>query len=402
MTAPQTRKAPLDAKRYAQPHCVLCGQERLAAVDAFARLPRVTSDCRPWPAGGSLSCCRACSGVQKPILPGFSEELDRIYAGYVMYAQSGGAEQRALDASGSLDRRSVQILDHFLRSRTLKLEGRWLDVGCGNGATLRAVSERLPGWSLVGTELDDRNRSTVEAIARLEYFHAGPIDDLDDRFDVVSMVHVLEHVRSPITFLKSVLRLLNRDGLILIQLPLSLGNYFDLVIADHILHFEETTLRECVERAGFVALETSRHFFEREFSLAAAPERRAAPSEDFVDADRRLGLLERQVDWLASVATAIERLGERPVGVFGSSIGATFAYAVRRGSVAFFLDEDPDRVGGTHLGVEIRAPENAEPGVPIYVALPPQLARIVKQKPGREEWIVPPTYSAPSGISVIA
>jgi SAM-dependent methyltransferase len=371
--------------------CHLCGSTEVREVAAFSALPRVTSDCRPWPNGGRVAACSTCGLVQNPIDAAYRAELTRIYDGYAIYAQSGGVEQKVLDAgAGTLGARSDQVLAGFLEDHPQPASGRWLDVGCGNGAMLRAMSQRLTGWRSIGTELDDRHRSAVESIAGVERLHVGGLDDLAGRFDVVSLLHVLEHVETPATFLADVARLLEPDGMSLIESPLSTGNPFDLAIADHVSHFEEATLRACIERAGLTCVRTGRRFLDREVFATARLGRVVPPPGPTPQSRRRYGLLLRQVAWLNEVAERASQTAGRPFGIFGSSIAATFAFACRNGDVDFFLDEDETRVGRTHLGIPIlpagRPPENAV----VYVPLPPQLAKTIVSKPGRASWILPP------------
>ena len=371
--------------------CTLCRQGTIAVVPQFGELPRVTSDCRPWRRGGSIGLCTHCGGIQKPLDDAYRHELSAIYGEYVMYAQSGGAEQRSIDAAaGALAPRSEQIVGAFVAENAVPENGRWLDVGCGNGATLRAVSQRLPGWRMVGSELDDRNRDTVEAIEGVDRLHTGDLASLDDTFDVVSLVHVFEHVEDPPAFLASLARLLREDGVILIESPLAEGNAFDLAIADHVTHFGDETLRATIGRAGMRCRSVVHRFFDREIcAVAERSEASQVAGTDSHEVARSRSMLERQVGWLAEVAAHLESLEGR-VGLFGSSIGATFAYAARAGDVAFFIDEDPGRIGRKHLGVEIVAPDAVHNEGQVFVPLPPQLAKAVASKPGRESWLLPP------------
>lgn len=338
-----------------------------------------------------LCVCNACGLVQKPVDEKFRAELAHLYAGYEMYAQGGGAEQAVFDEEvRQPSPRSRSILESAFSSIALPSEGRWLDIGCGNGAMLRAVAERFPAWSSVGTELDDRNRSAVEVISGVEYLHAGELDALNGTFDVVSMLHVLEHIEEPGEFLSGLKRLLRPDGILFVQQPASRGNYFDLIIADHLSHFDDESLAETLRRAGLSTVRIGRLFYDREiFAIARAGEPSAA--QDARLTERRRSELDAQVAWLARLADEVRAL-QPGCGIFGSSIAATFAYAARDGDVAFFVDEDPNRIGRSHLGVPIVAPADVPPDANVYVALPPQVARIVAGKDDRNAWILPPAY----------
>ncbi len=71
----------------------------------------------------------------------------------------------------------------------------------GRRVRQRRVPARLrgpvPPWTLAGNEISDRDRRTIFAIPGVEAMHAGPIDSVPGRFELVTMVHVLEHVTVP-------------------------------------------------------------------------------------------------------------------------------------------------------------------------------------------------------------
>src|ERR1700722_13630288 len=146
--------------------CCACSSPALAEVRSYRSLRRVTSDCRTWPAGGRLSVCAACGCVQCIPDAAFIAEIDAIYAGYAIYHQSEGEEQAVFDSgTGDASPRSQRLLQRFLERFPLAAEGRVLDIGCGNGSTLKAFQKLRPRWKLVGTELNEKYRQSVEAIA---------------------------------------------------------------------------------------------------------------------------------------------------------------------------------------------------------------------------------------------
>src|SRR5216683_3279149 len=194
--------------------CHLCGATAAEPVPSFERLRGVTSDCRPWPAGAQLARCDVCGGVQKVLNASWHADTTRIYSGYTIYYQSAGVEQAVFDAGGTPTPRSARLIARVIASGWLPTRGRLLDVGCGNGALLRSASERLPEWSLAGTELDDKYREQVEAIPRVEGLYVGQPMAAPGQFDVITMLHVLEHVPSPTSFLLDLRDKLAPNGLV--------------------------------------------------------------------------------------------------------------------------------------------------------------------------------------------
>lgn len=373
--------------------CPVCTASATRELPGFGSLGRVTSDCRTWPAGGRLTVCERCGGVSKPADGAFVADIEAIYADYAIYHQAGGAEQRSFDTgSGAQAARSARLIERLLHEHRLPDEGRLLDVGCGNGSTLRAFSHLRPRWALVGTELDDRHRQEVEAIPRAS-FTAGPPGGVAGRFDLVTLVHVLEHVLEPVDFLRSLASRLAPAGRLLVEVPHHPDNPFELLIADHRSHFTTATLPVALAAAGYAVESVTAGWIAREVSVVARVAGQA-PDPPRLDPQGARAVVEGGLDWLVRTRDALRRLGAdgRPLGLFGTSIAGTWLAGNAGGAVTFFVDEDPHRVGRRHLGLPIVAPTDLAPGSRVFVGLPPAAAAAVVARLMNPavEWIAPP------------
>ena len=145
-----------------------------------------------------------------------AEAMSRHYTP-LTYARAEG------DADTELGKRLDAIFAHQA-SRTItalggQKKGDLLDVGCGDGRYLAAMA-RL-GWKGVGIETDAvaatlaRNRAhTTVWETPLE---TAPIPP--ESFDLVSFLHVMEHVSDPRAVLESAHRALRPGGSVLIAVP---------------------------------------------------------------------------------------------------------------------------------------------------------------------------------------
>lgn len=95
--------------------------------------------------------------------------------------------------------------------------GDWLDVGFGNGSLLFTAEEF--GFRPVGVDL---RKANVEALRRLGYeAHCMDLADLvpSERFSVVSMADVLEHMPYPKAGVQAAHRLLKSNGILFLSMP---------------------------------------------------------------------------------------------------------------------------------------------------------------------------------------
>jgi 2-polyprenyl-3-methyl-5-hydroxy-6-metoxy-1,4-benzoquinol methylase len=90
-----------------------------------------------------------------------------------------------------------------------------LDFGCGKGHFLQ-LSSKISKRS-VGIELNIINREYLNNIG-VECFNT--LSELnDDKFDLITLNHVLEHLNDPINILVELQKYLKDDGIIIIEVP---------------------------------------------------------------------------------------------------------------------------------------------------------------------------------------
>jgi hypothetical protein len=359
--------------------CHDCHATELELAAGYEKVGRVTSDCKPWPAGGRLALCRGCGLVQTVVSSTWQAECEAIYGDYTIYYQSGGSEQPVFDRdSGAGQARSEAVLRALFRQGVLSATGRWLDVGCGNGAMLRACSRGLPGWTFCGAEVHDRYRAAVESIPRMEQLVTGPLTEIAGEFDLISLVHVVEHIPGPRAYLERLGTKLKPNGLLLLEVPDCRANFFMLAVADHCSHFSLGMLASVTSAAGYTVTQAAEAWVPKEITVvacksAAAP--RGAPGPPSM-------LESEQVfrGW-QTLARVRERLlshrGSERLGILGTAIAATWLDAQSGGVAGFFVDEDPNRIGKAHRGRPVYSPANIPVGAEVFVALPPVLGESV-------------------------
>lgn len=139
---------------------------------------------------------------------------------------------------------------------------RLLDIGCGNGEFL--VRARFSGWDVVGVDPDPK--AVEVARSRGLDVRVGGVEVLDparERFDGITLSHVVEHVHEPLIVLRKCHALLKPRGWIWIETPNlnALGHqryrayWRGLEPPRHLVLFTRTSLIRILKRTGFQVIE---------------------------------------------------------------------------------------------------------------------------------------------------
>ncbi|MDB5799589.1 MAG: hypothetical protein JWL63_528 [Rhodocyclales bacterium] len=379
----------------AEAMCVVCGTgEPLKEVPGFKNLLRITSDCRPFKAGGYLGVCGQCGAVQKRVDANWLGEIGGIYAQYEAYYQSGGDEQIVMDRETGLPRRrSDVLLEKLSRHRDWPREMDALDVGCGNGATLRAMSNVQAAWRLYGFELGSGALTHLQEISQFQQLYTGAIENIQREFSLVTMIHSLEHFPSPHEALTSLSGCVGK-GQLFIEVCNVEDNPFDILVADHLMHFSPNSLRRLLQRAGYSVSSVATDWVTKEISALA----KCAVLEDEllpqVDVDAMYERIIRYVSWLNQLVANAQACAAsgKGFGIFGTSIAATWLAQQMDEKLTFFVDEDSSRVGKEHMGRPILHPSQLATDATVYLALAPYVAQRIVQRLSdlRITWVMPP------------
>jgi SAM-dependent methyltransferase len=135
---------------------------------------------------------------------------------------------------------------------------RYLDIGSSSGALLHAFMKTF-SCTGIGIEPGEAYREYSLAKGNLVFSsQQALLEGNEERFDLVSMMHVLEHLPNPVAFLRQLRAdLLTPDGHLLIEVP-NLYEHSSFELA-HLYAFTSQTLREALRRAGFRTLWLKTH-----------------------------------------------------------------------------------------------------------------------------------------------
>ena len=185
------------------------------------------------------------------------------------------------------------------------LPERVLDIGASTGVLLNMMREKF-GFKVFGVEPGDAYRAYASQIG-IEMFSSIEtlIDSDAEKFNLISISHVLEHFADPVSELIKIKgELLDDEGCLLIEVP----NFYahDSYELAHLTCFTSHTLRELLNQAGFRVVFMKKHGIPRSELLnlyltvlaKASLETEASEQvkkENLVGAKRKLGFLYRRL-----------------------------------------------------------------------------------------------------------
>lgn len=262
-----------EIRHYPKTHCMLCGREGAILYESLE--DRLYGTSGVW----SIRQCLDCRIGWLDPCPA-EEDLPKLYASNAYYthrATSGskGAMRSSIYSifrlspfqelalysvkGGVIDILSAPSLwsrHWYINSRSPKL----LDLGCGNGSFLKVM--RNNGWTVQGVEPDPDAAALARNLYNVNVL-VGTIDSVDlhdEKYSLVRMNHVIEHLPNPMQTLNDCYSVLEPNGRLVVLTPnldsfahhrVYRSNWLHLDPPRHLHLFTSDSLRRVVEQSGF-------------------------------------------------------------------------------------------------------------------------------------------------------
>ena len=202
----------------------------------------------------TFQICLRCGLVyQSPRMD--EDDLEKFYAR--QYRIQRQKTEAPIDKDLQMqDARASAILE-MVQPRLPQIS-RHLDVGSSSGALLQRFHEQYECAS-VGVEPGDAYRRFSQSRGLKIYPSLDTLAEANEAaFDLISMLHVIEHVEDPVLTLRSLRESkMEPGGYLLLEVP-NLIDHESLELS-HLYAFTKSTLREIVRQAGFRVLWTKTH-----------------------------------------------------------------------------------------------------------------------------------------------
>lgn len=245
--------------------CPVCGDQ--SQFESFVSSVQPTRPTTVW------TICNGCGHVfcnpqpSPEWLAGFYKEGYRKMTHGVKVESSKGVPRASGEEEMARGARVITLIDRFIALDGLP---NCLDIGCSTGALLAGLLNKFSCKYAVGVEPNDAWRTFAEEsyvsfmlrakelnIEGSQLLMFKSLDEVprDKRFDLVSIIHVLEHIDDPLTVLKTVKEhYLKDNGFVVVAVPNLIGGMPDPLMFPHLHAFRRETIIKLVENAGLHVL----------------------------------------------------------------------------------------------------------------------------------------------------
>lgn len=149
--------------------------------------------------------------------------------------------------------RRFAVLERLTRGM-FENAGEMAEIGCGHGLLQRQIEDAW-GREVMGIDLNEtalkQNVSRLSRVCCYDILKMTP--DLRERFDVIFLFDVLEHIVDEAGFLKALRFHLALEGRLVINVPAGQWLFSQYDVADgHVRRYSIGKLREAAARGGFL------------------------------------------------------------------------------------------------------------------------------------------------------
>jgi SAM-dependent methyltransferase len=270
---------------YKLSECPLCASRNLKDVDSSLRN---TSEYKP-------ILCNDCSLIFLDKLYFTNQEkLDNFYQSeYLKEYYKDGKDNILFNFKNKMpyqEIRKERIGDYLQNDSTV------LEVGCGPGYFLESIRKNVA--KVVGVEKNNEERNFVKNHLKISCYKN--YTTINEKYDVIVLNQVLEHIYSPSLFLRKLASNLNETGVIVIEVPsatnplVALYNNFSFTNfwfqEPHLWYFNKETLqltlekalgKNCVEKIGFFQETSFLNHYNWVLHNKKSPSREQATSNSF-------------------------------------------------------------------------------------------------------------------------
>lgn len=327
--------------------------------------------------------CKHCGHLQTTELPNLYEYYDSEYE---INIQSEEDDQLYKIVDGKHVYRAEHQAATFLNKISLPQSAHVLDYGCAKSATLRKVMRQRMDIVPYQFDVTDKYIPFWKKFSQPQQWATHTVKaEWKGSMDAVVSFYAFEHATQLKAALRSICDLLKPQGKLYFIVPNTYTNAADFVVADHINHFSELSLRRLLSETGFEAIEVDADSHESAFIVVAEKPLRAVAK---YQADvQQIAFLGQRVNEISSywqnIAGRIQEfethlLSDEKCAIYGAGFYGNFIVSSLRHPerIVCFIDQNEHLQGTSLHGKPVVSPDRLPDDIVVlYIGLNPLNAR---------------------------
>ncbi len=208
----------------------------------------------------AIECCDSCGFIFTNPIPR-KEELGAYYDSEDYLSHTANKKSPIAWLYNML--RNQNISKKFKLITSYHQMGSMLDIGCGTAEVLAHFKKNQ--WEVSGVEPNEPARAFAQQQHHLDIFEESQLDQWpDEKFDIISLWHVMEHVLDLDERMKQLSRLLKKRGFLFVAVPnidspdaKQYGKYWaGLDVPRHLYHFSKSSMESLLKKYNFELIES--------------------------------------------------------------------------------------------------------------------------------------------------
>jgi 2-polyprenyl-3-methyl-5-hydroxy-6-metoxy-1,4-benzoquinol methylase len=262
-----------------------------------------------------------------------------------------------------------------------------LDYGCAKGTVMKRLSAANPN---VSPYLFDVSQMYVHLWEKFlpsdHYASYHPKDEWNGTFDIITSFFAFEHTPDPIKELQTIKKLLKPNGIFYCIVPNVFENIGDFIVADHVHHYSEISLRYMFAKAGFqtIDVDSQSHFA----AFIVIGKNTSANSIPYEISQSSLAVTNHECINIANYWENLQvkihnferEVGDRESAIYGAGVYGNFIATCIQNfdNIKCFVDQNPLLHNTKILDRDVFHPNDLPSEITnIYVGINPKISRHV-------------------------
>ena len=322
--------------------CLICKSNKQTILKSKFKF--VSSDIKKVKYLSNFFICENCGCLQKKLNKNYFKNIDTIYKDYEGFSKYNQIDQRKV-VEGNSSSRCELLFKKFLNKKKYT---EILDYGSSNGAML------LPyiglNKKLYATDLKcNLNPKIIKNKNFIKFINIKNFKNSKKKYDLITMIHVLEHLHKPREVLSNIAKKLKKDGIIFIQIPNFLLNPFDLCVYDHTIHFDKDSINRLAKICNLKIIKIDDKLMNGEFSIILKKINKS------IDIKKINFPIHKKINYFNDFKKKISQIKNiKSFSLLGTSISSLSIMHNFKGKIKNVYDEDIAKIGKKFEGKSIK------------------------------------------------